>query len=357
MSKLIRRSSIILPTPSRPTPVTVPGEQKRVCSRQKYKPLPGEPQTVRGDQATSPTRCPAGGAGFSHIPPLAAHRQRPIAAGFIAVYAPPASKTMPGSSLTNWAGCQVVSGAPADMMGRMSRSIARCIDHSVLSATATAADVRAGCELATELQTATVCVKPCHVTLATRLLDGSHAAVATVIGFPHGGSVTSVKSIEASEACGEGARELDMAVNLGAVFAGDWQAVESDIAAVVAAAHPYRVAVKVIFECGLLPDDATKIELCRVAVDAGAAFLKTSTGFGLLGLPDGSFRTSGATEHDVKLLRQYAPSQVGVKASGGIRTLAQAARFLGLGANRLGTSSTRAIVEEETTGPAHSNPT
>lgn len=226
-------------------------------------------------------------------------------------------------------------------------SIARSIDHSILAPTATADDARAGCELALELHTAAVCIKPCHVMLAAKLLGDAHPTVATVIGFPHGGAVSSVKAVEASEACGEGARELDMVVNLGAVLAGDWKAVENDIAAVVAAAHPYRACVKVIFESGLLPDEATKITLAQVSIDAGAHCLKTCTGFAVVPGEDGSLVTLGATEDDVRLLRQHAPLHIGVKASGGIRTLEQARRFLELGATRLGTSHTRAIVEAE----------
>ena len=174
----------------------------------------------------------------------------------------------------------------------MSRSIAHSIEHSILSPAATSDDVRAGCALAQELHALAVCVKPCHVILAAQELKGSHVSVVTVVGFPHGGSVSAVKAVEASEACSEGAQELDMVVCLGAVLAGEWRCVENDIAAVVAAAHPYRAKVKVICECGLLPDDATKIELCQVAVDAGAHFVKTCTGYGLLPQGDDSYRSA-----------------------------------------------------------------
>ena len=225
----------------------------------------------------------------------------------------------------------------------MSDSIVSLLDHSVLKPTQTAHDVDAGCELCRRIGTASICVKPSHVSLAVALLADSPVAVSTVIGFPHGGTSTLAKVAETHAACHEGAVELDMVVNLGKVFEGAWDDVAADIRAVVAAARDLGAIVKVIFETGLLPDDATKIRLCQICEQAEAAFVKTSTGFGMVADDSGRLVATGATEHDIRLMRANCGDQIGVKASGGIRDYAAAKRFADLGATRLGTSSTEAI--------------
>jgi deoxyribose-phosphate aldolase len=222
-------------------------------------------------------------------------------------------------------------------------SVIKLIDHAVLQPTQTDADVRAACALCVELGVASVCVKPSHVALAAECLRGSPVLVSTVIGFPHGGTTTETKVVETELACRQGAREVDMVINLGKVFSGDWNYVQDDVRAVVQAARLNNAITKVIFETGLLPDDATKIRLCKLSEAAGAAFVKTSTGFGYVKRPDGTLAATGATEHDVRLMREHCGAAVQIKASAGIRTYDDARRFVELGAARLGTSSTKEI--------------
>ena len=204
-----------------------------------------------------------------------------------------------------------------------------------------AANWLGGCEVAS------VCIKPWAVALAREALAGSGVAVCTVVGFPHGSESTSVKAFAAREACRWGAGELDMVVNVGKVLSRDWRYVADDIRAVVEVAHEHSGLAKVIFENELLPDDALKIELCRICSDAGADFVKTSTGFGFVPRPDGGFQTIGATDADLLLMRRYSAPRVKLKASGGVRTYADALRVVGLGADRIGTSSTEAIAAGE----------
>lgn len=229
----------------------------------------------------------------------------------------------------------------------MSDSIVRLIDHAVLHPTQTDDDVRNGCAMCAALLTASICVKPSHVPLAAELLAGSNVLVSTVIGFPHGGTSTAAKVAETRQACQDGAREVDMVVNIGKVLSGDWDVVQADIAAVVSAAADGKAITKVIFETGLLPNDDLKIRLCEISEEAGAAFVKTSTGFGFVKDADGNLHSTGATEHDVRLLREHCSPLVSVKASGGIRSFDDAQRMVALGATRLGTSSTKAIAAGE----------
>ena len=218
-------------------------------------------------------------------------------------------------------------------MDDAARSLAATIDHTLLRPEATRDDVRRLCEEAVRLGFAAVCVNPCRVAEARRWTDRSEVAVATVCGFPLGASRSAVKAAEAARGADEGATEVDMVIAVGAVKDGDWAAVVADIAAVVAAAG--EAAVKVILECGLL-DDAEKRTAAVAAVDGGAAFVKTSTGF----------LAGGATVEDVALLKRAVAGRARVKASGGIRTLGRARAMLAAGADRLGTSSGVAIMEE-----------
>lgn len=224
-------------------------------------------------------------------------------------------------------------------------SIVALIDHAVLQPTQTDADLRAACELCVRVGTASVCVKPSMVPLAAELLAGSSVVPSTVIGFPHGGTTTAVKVRETEIACRDGAREVDMVVNIGRALAEDWPYVLEDIRAVVQAASAHSAITKVIFETGLLPSDAIKIRLCELSEQAGAAFVKTSTGFGMVKGEGGGLIATGSTEHDIKLMRAHTVPNVQVKASGGIRSYADAKKFIDLGATRLGTSATEAIAE------------
>ena len=171
-----------------------------------------------------------------------------------------------------------------------------------------------------------VCVNPLFVPRCRDALHASAVRVVTVIGFPLGAGLTRIKVLEAELAVADGAAELDMVMRLGAALSGDWPAVQADVHAVVEAAQGR--AVKLILETAVL-DDAQKARACEIALGAGAAFVKTSTGYG----------PGGASEHDVRLLRAAVGDRLGVKASGGIRTAAQARALLAAGADRLGTSA------------------
>jgi deoxyribose-phosphate aldolase len=221
------------------------------------------------------------------------------------------------------------------------------IDHAVLHPTQTDDDVRKACTLCHELGVASVCVKPSHVPLAVECLRNSTVMVSTVIGFPHGGTSIETKVAETHWACEQGAKEVDMVANVGKVLSGDWDCVERDIRAVVDTAKSHGVITKVIFETGLLPNDEVKIRLCKISEAAGAAFVKTSTGFGFVKGADGNLTATGATEHDIQLMRANCGPGVQVKASGGIRSYDDAKKFVALGATRLGTSGTKEIAAGE----------
>lgn len=211
--------------------------------------------------------------------------------------------------------------------------LARFLDHTLLKADTTAAQIRSLCEEARRWEFASVCVPPRFVTLAAEQLAGSAAAVGTVIGFPLGYQTTACKVFEAKEAVACGASELDMVINLGQALDGSIELVEKEIAAVVSAAG--SAAVKVIIECCFLTD-GLKGALAEAVVRAGAAYVKTSTGFG----------SGGATLEDVRLLAERVQGKSGVKAAGGIRDLAACRAFLAAGATRIGTSNAVAIMQE-----------
>lgn len=210
--------------------------------------------------------------------------------------------------------------------------LAKLLDHSVLKPEASEREVMAGVDAVREWRIGYYCVQSCWVRAAARGLGGSDARVAAVIGFPHGCERTIVKAAAARLAAADGAGELDMVLNLGSLKSGDISGVGADIEAVVKAAP--GIPVKVILETGALTDDEKRLA-CRLVREAGAAFVKTSTGFH----PSG-----GATVVDVRLLRSAVGPDFGVKASGGIRSLADATAMLDAGANRLGTSASVAIL-------------
>jgi deoxyribose-phosphate aldolase len=213
--------------------------------------------------------------------------------------------------------------------------LAKMFDHSLLQPQLTDADLEAGCRLAAEYKVASVCIKPYAVTLAAKLLAGTGVLVGTTIGFPHGGHRTDVKVFESGKAMDDGATELDMVVNIGKVLSGDWQSVAADVKAVVDAAHARSAKVKVIFENALLKD-AHKIELCKICGDAGADWVKTSTGYA----------ETGATLEDLRLMRQHSPAHVQVKAAGGVRTFDRLLEVRAIGVTRVGATATKAILDE-----------
>ncbi|MBA3796928.1 MAG: deoxyribose-phosphate aldolase [Chloroflexi bacterium] len=215
------------------------------------------------------------------------------------------------------------------------RDIAKAIDHSLLRPELDDAFVEDGCRLALEYDVASVCVRPVDVARAREILAGSDVAVGTVIGFPHGSHRTETKLFEARQALSDGATELDMVIDIGALKSGRDEDVQADIAAVVTVAHEGGAIVKVIFENAYLSDEE-KVRACQAAEAAGADFVKTSTGFA----------ASGATHEDLMLMRRSVSPHVQVKAAGGVRSLDALVAVMELGVSRAGATQTKAILDD-----------
>src|SRR5260221_302187 len=213
--------------------------------------------------------------------------------------------------------------------------VAKTIDHSLLRPELDDQFITDGCKLAAQYHVASVCCRPADVKRAVELLKGTDVAVGTVIGFPHGGTTTQVKVFEAEQALRNGATELDMVINIGALRSGRDEYVKDDIAAIVDKAHAAGAIVKVILENAYLDDDQ-KVRGCKLAEAAGADFVKTSTGFA----------PSGATHEDLALMRRTVSPKVGVKAAGGVRTLDGLLAVMELGVTRIGATQTAAILDE-----------
>ena len=214
----------------------------------------------------------------------------------------------------------------------MIQNLASYLDHTLLKADATAADIERVCAEAKAYKTASVCVNGCWTAFVAEQLKGSGVKTCVVVGFPLGAMDSIAKAAEAKAAVLSGAEEIDMVMNIGFVKGNDWEAAERDIAAVVSAAEP--AIVKVILENCLLSDEE-KRRACEISKRAGAAFVKTSTGFS----------TGGATVEDIALMRQAVGPDMGVKAAGGVRTRAQAEAMIAAGATRIGCSSSKAILD------------
>lgn len=225
--------------------------------------------------------------------------------------------------------------APVDCSNLTPADVAKYIDHTYLKPEASLEDIRRICDEAKQYHTASVCVNPSYIQFVAEQLEGSGVTPCCVVGFPLGATTPEAKAFEAGNAADHGAREVDMVVNVGAVKSGDWKLVKRDIEAVVKEVEG-RALVKVIIETCLLTDEE-KVKTCAIAKLAGAHFVKTSTGFS----------TGGATVEDVRLMRETVGEDVGVKASGGVRTYADAVAMLKAGANRLGASATKKIVAGE----------
>ncbi|MBN2314422.1 MAG: deoxyribose-phosphate aldolase [Sedimentisphaerales bacterium] len=213
--------------------------------------------------------------------------------------------------------------------------IAKMIDHSLLRPELTVEDIRKGCQIARKYKVATVCCAPCDVHTVMELLVGSGVKTTTVVGFPHGYNSTATKVFEAKQAIQDGAVELDMVLNIGKLLSGDYDYVKEDIQAVVKVAHPRNVQVKVIFENYYLTDEQKKVA-CRLCEEAGADFVKTSTGFA----------AGGATLEDLQLMRDNVSEKVQVKAAGGVRDLDMALKVREIGCTRFGATRTETIMEE-----------
>ena len=224
--------------------------------------------------------------------------------------------------------------------------IAKMIDHSVLHPTLTDDDLKKECEVARKYNVASVCVKPYAVKQAVEHLRGSDVLVGCVIGFPAGNSSIAVKAFETETACKDGAVEIDMVINIGKALQEDWAYIEEEIKAVVDTSHRFGAITKVIFETDFITKDDQKIRLCEICSKAGADYVKTSTGFGFVKGSDGKFSYTGATAHDLKLMREHSAHSVKVKASGGVRTLAVLLEYKELGISRCGATATAAMLEE-----------
>lgn len=214
----------------------------------------------------------------------------------------------------------------------MEKNFARMIDHTLLKAEATKEQIEKLCAEAKQFNFASVCVNPTWVKRSSELLKGTDVLVCTVIGFPLGANTPAVKAFEAKDAIANGAKEVDMVINIGALKDKNYDLVQADIAAVVEAAKDSAL-VKVIIESCLLTDEE-KVKACELAVAAGADYVKTSTGFS----------TGGATAEDIALMRKTVGPELGVKASGGVRSLEDMKKMVEAGATRIGASSGVAII-------------
>jgi deoxyribose-phosphate aldolase len=219
--------------------------------------------------------------------------------------------------------------APTD--GRL----AHLIDHTLLKPDATQDQIAQLCHEARKYRFASVCVNPTNVKLCADLLKDSGIPICTVVGFPLGATPTEVKVFEAQQAIREGASEVDMVINVGALKSRDYELVERDVASVARACHTANALLKVIIEAALLSDEE-KVAACQLAKVAEADFVKTSTGFG----------PGGATPEDVALMRRVVGPAIGVKAAGGIRSLADAKKMIAAGATRIGASASVKIIQE-----------
>ncbi len=213
--------------------------------------------------------------------------------------------------------------------------IAKMLDHSTLQPYLTEADIRKGCEIALKYDCASVCARPADVPILAEMLGGSDVKVCTVIGFPHGNHHTAIKVAEAKLALDEGCTELDMVINIGKMISGDHDYVREEIRQLADLAHENGAILKVILETCYLTDEQ-KAVCCKLSTEAGADFVKTSTGYG----------SKGCTIDDLKLMRTSVPDTMRVKGSGGIRDLDTVLSARAVGASRCGVSATVAIMEE-----------
>jgi len=224
-------------------------------------------------------------------------------------------------------GLHAIGGAPAD--------VAAMIDHTLLKPDATRQNIEELCREAAQFKFATVCVNPVWVALSARLLAGTGVGVCSVVGFPLGATTPDVKEYETRRAIFDGAREIDMVINIGALKSGDLRTVERDIEAVTTPCHECGALSKVIIEAALLTDDE-KVTACTLAKAASADYVKTSTGFG----------PGGATAADVALMRRVVGAEMGVKAAGGVRDLDSVKAMIAAGATRVGASAGVKIVQQ-----------
>jgi deoxyribose-phosphate aldolase len=236
----------------------------------------------------------------------------------------------------NGGAARITSSVGVESAGGVEPDLAGMIDHTLLKPDATTKEIETLCDEARKYMFASVCVNPSYVPLCAKLLRGTDVKVCTVIGFPLGATSTQVKTFETESSIREGAGEVDMVINVGMLRSRQYDYVENDIFAVVSTAKRYRVLSKVIIETALLTDEE-KVKACVLAKNAGADFVKTSTGFS----------KGGATVGDIALMRRVVGSAMGVKASGGVRTREDALAMVTHGADRIGASASVKIVSAE----------
>lgn len=236
--------------------------------------------------------------------------------------------------MTDWGFCGIMADKEAwkEVANLTAKEMAKYIDHTLLKQDATRAQVKKVCDEAKAYGFASVCVNPCYVKYVSEQLAGEDVAACCVIGFPLGATSPAMKASECALAVADGAQEVDMVVNVGAIKSGEWDAVREDIAKVVE--QKGAAKLKVIIETCLLTDEE-KVKVCEIAKEVHADFVKTSTGFS----------SGGATAHDVALMRATVGDALGVKASGGIRTLEDTLKMIEAGASRIGASAGVKIVE------------
>lgn len=228
---------------------------------------------------------------------------------------------------------RVSAGIGIEAAGGIETDLARFIDHTLLKPEGTKEQIKQLCAEAKKYSFASVCINPSYVALCAKLLRDTPVKVCTVIGFPLGATTSATKAFESEQALRDGAKELDMVVNVGMLKSGEYEYVENDIFAVVSTSRRYGALTKVILETGLLTDEE-KVKGCMLAKRAGADFVKTSTGFA----------KGGATVGDIALMRKVVGSAMGVKASGGVRTREEALAMVASGADRIGASASVKIV-------------
>jgi deoxyribose-phosphate aldolase len=229
-----------------------------------------------------------------------------------------------------------VPESPAPPLERMDADeLARVIDHTLLKPEATEDQIAALCQEAIEYHFAAVCIHPTYVALCREMLEGTDVGIATVAGFPLGATLSEVKAYEAQRVIAAGAGEVDMVLNMSALKSGNYELVYRDVGAVAQACHARSAVLKVIIEAALLSDEE-KVAACTLAQEAGADYVKTSTGFG----------PGGAKVEDVALMRRTVGPEMGIKAAGGIRTYADALAMIGAGATRIGASAGVKIVQD-----------
>ena len=218
--------------------------------------------------------------------------------------------------------------------------ILKMVDHSLLSPSLTDEQLKEGCAVAAQYHTASVCVKPYHVRQAVNYLKSTDVLVGAVIGFPHGNSSIAIKAAETEQIIADGAVEVDMVVNIGKVLSEDWDYIDEEIETITKITKNAGVALKVIFENDLLPDDRYKIKLCEICSKHSVDFVKTSTGYNYIKGPDGKYSYQGATMHDLKLMREYSAPKVQVKAAGNSGSLEIILKLRKIGVTRTGTGGT-----------------